>query len=145
MDAFVFPRRRGPSSKSPGTVPSALPSASTDGPNRKPKANVGNRELPLLDEIGMLTLLLRVTAIINNQNGDCSLRGFEPEQDTCGQLISDDEADLIPLEAVSAILVQQHEIIAVGYQEHTPSNAVFNRDRTLNKKLGIITTISIHF
>ncbi|KAF8342365.1 hypothetical protein F5887DRAFT_918801 [Amanita rubescens] len=139
MDAFVFPRRGGFLSKSPGTVPSALPSdfPSTDGRNRKPKANVGNQESPLLDEVGMLTLLLRVIAIINNKNGDCSLRGFQQNTEvTCGPLFPYDEADLIPLEAVSAILVQQHEIIAAGYQKHTPSNVVFGRDRrTLNVKL----------
>jgi hypothetical protein len=95
----------------------------------------------VLDDAGSLILLLRLMTILNNRNGDTSLPGFKQDATIGGpsEPLPFDEADFIPLDAVSAILVQQHEVIAVGYQQNTLSNVAFNRDRTADRIPGMST------
>ena len=74
----------------------------------------------ILNDAGLLILLLHLMTILNNRNGDTSLPGFKQDATIGGPLepLPFDKADFIPLDAISAILVQQHEVIAIGYQHY---------------------------
>ena len=141
MDSYVFPPkppRPADSTATPKPTTTAVPSAPPSGQVNDP---------PELDDVGMHILLLRLMAILNNKNGDTSLKGFNSKQDAAVSGPSEpsssplSEANLIPLEAVCAILVQQHEIIATVYQENTPSNVAFNRDCAIDSETGISTNL----
>lgn len=70
-------------------------------------------------EFTMLTLLLRLVVILRHANGDASVHGFSENaaitHDPERQLKKLDP-DFTPLEAVSAVLVKDHEVIAACYQ-----------------------------
>ena len=80
--------------------------------------------LEALDPFVMLTFLLRLVVILGNGDGDASLHGYAEDMFT--MLDNEDfsvcDADLRPLDAVSAILVQEHEVIAACYQSTNGSN-----------------------
>ena len=73
----------------------------------------------VLDEFTMLTYLLRLTVILRHGNGDASMHSFaedaalRPDLPWLGAGLS---PELAPLDAVSAILVQDHEVVAACHQ-----------------------------
>ncbi|KAF8342364.1 hypothetical protein F5887DRAFT_1215946 [Amanita rubescens] len=82
------------------------------------------QELPLLDDLAVLTLLLRLVVILNCVNGNTSLDGFaddlsfEPDS-----FISNGTADG-PLDAIGAIIVQCHDTVAAAYLKDGSNNFI---------------------
>jgi len=82
------------------------------------------QELPLLDDLAVLTLLLHLLVILNCVNGNASLDGladdlsFEPDS-----FVSNGTADG-PLDAIGAIIVQCHDAVAAAYLKDGSNNFI---------------------
>jgi len=87
-------------------------------------------QLPLLDDYSTLTMLLRLVLILKNGDGDASIHGFTETADVAPDCAFQcNEGEFATLDAVSAILVQEHEIVAAAYlrpddtpQDDTPQD-----------------------
>ncbi len=87
--------------------------------NTNPTVIDSEASAPVLNEFGILTLLLRLLVILKNRDGDASIFGFAESE--AGGRHADlviHEPDFALLDSISAITVQQHEIVAACYQEH---------------------------
>jgi hypothetical protein len=75
-----------------------------------------SQTLPVFDDYAMLTLLLRLVVILRNGDGDASIHGFTENAEVAPDCAFEvHEAEFAPLDAVSAILVQDHEVVAAAY------------------------------
>lgn len=97
-----------------------LPSSCLEGPS----TSSNELELPLFDDYAMLTMLLRLIVILKNKDGDASIHGFTETADVapdCAFQVN--EAEFATLDAVSAILVQEHEVVAAAHLRPTEDSA----------------------
>lgn len=93
--------------------------STTNPANINPTAiNHSEAPAPVLSEFGLLTLLLRLLVILKNGDGDASIYGFSESEAGGRPNLVIHESDFALLDSISAIAVQQHEIVAACYQEH---------------------------
>ncbi len=84
-------------------------------------------ELEELEEITMLTMLLRLFVVLRNKNGDATMYSYSsdasaPSRDSQASTIL--EKDFTPLDGLSAILVQDDEVISTCYRAADRLNVV---------------------
>lgn len=90
------------------------PSLSLAAPSSADTSSADN--MPLFDDYAMLTMLLRLVVILRNGNGDASIYGFTETADVAPDCAFQfKENEFTTLDAMSAILVQNHEIVAASY------------------------------
>jgi len=82
--------------------------------------------LPELPEFTMITNLLRLTSTLQSENGDISMPEYGPAasksgqrehmvKDLCTRNEAEEQLDLLGLDAVSALLVRNDEIVSACY------------------------------
>ena len=92
--------------------------AGTSGPQTKPDAIWS---LPEMDEFAQLTYLLRLIVVLRHKNGKAPVHQFVDHAPAAPRT-ADHCIHTRSLDAISAVLVQNTEVIAASYHTENPTN-----------------------